>query len=158
MTIHRSSSVHLSPGGALLGLLMAICLGLFLPDSAAAQCAGCAGDFEEGTIECASLPVGAAFCIAGADWVPPKDDETEGTWVSWCFSGGPSCEWIMHLDFSEDGTAYAQKSAADSKIDRRLMESTIGDVQLETCDGVILGSRPALGDGGTHYVPINIEL
>lgn len=152
MTIHRSSSVRSSSGRALLGLFTAVCLGLVLPDSAEAQCAGCTGDYQEGTVECASLPVGSAFCTSGQYY-----DHKTNEWISWCFSGGPECEWIMQLDFSEDGTAYAQRESLD-RPEEQLTGLEMARASSETCDGVPIGLRLANSDVAPRHAPLNIEL
>ncbi|MDE2661456.1 MAG: hypothetical protein OXI39_00420 [Gemmatimonadota bacterium] len=152
MTIHRSSSVSSTSGRALFGLFAAMCLGLFMPDSAKAQCAGCAGDYQEDTVECASLPVGSAFCASGQYY-----DHKKKKWFSWCFSGGPECEWIMQLDFSEDGTAYAQRESLDPAKEQSTGSGMTG-ASSETCDGVPVGLRLANGDVAPRHAPLNIEL
>ena len=152
MIIHLPSSGRSSANSALLGLLAAMCLGLFLPDPAEAQCAGCAGDYQEDTVECASLPVGASFCTAGAYY-----DHQRRKWISWCYSGGPQCEWIMQLDFSEDGTAYTRRDVLDPP-EKQLTGSGMGSASSETCDGVPLGLRLAENDVAPRHAPVNIEL
>ena len=56
---------------------------------------------------------------------------------STCELSGSVCNWLVHLDYSEDGTVAPLADDTPDRIGRRFTNA--GDVQ-RSCDGVLLGS------------------
>ena len=122
---------------AAVGMFLFIASALALPQHAEAQmdCAGChwaGGDPRDLGIgqpgagwDCGSQPDGATECNVGADY----DFDTR-EWVSWCETGGSSCQSLMFLDFTDDGTP-SWRTATDEEL------------ATSTCDGVLLRSYVA---------------
>ena len=134
-----------------IGLLFALAI-VFLPQAAAAQCVTCGFAYTEKTFECMDAPVGAHWCLSGASYDFESDE-----WLSWCVGGG-FCEWITHLDFGEDGTAYVQNASTPGVANDRLvgLETTI--TSPKTCDGVLLGVRTTKVEHVVSEAPVTLEI
>ncbi len=142
MTTPRLSFSRTASGSATVFLSAVAFLTLLLPGTAAAQCVTCGFDYQEKTIECIDYVVGANYCIFGS----LSDDE------EFCFTWGGQCEWIMHLDFSENGAAYVQRDpnlSADG-------ESSVSASQ--TCDGVLLDANVTADEYMFGDEPLILEL
>lgn len=127
-------------------------VGVLLPKALEAQCVTCGFDFAEDTFECADAHVGADWCASGLSY----DFETK-EWLSWCIGGG-FCEWIVHLDFAEDGTAYAQSASTPRGADDRLVGSEVAIESPKSCDGVLLGTRMTKMQYVQSNTPITLEI
>ena len=148
MNAHRSSPIRFVGGKALFSLLVIVLAILSRPTPVAAQCATCGLDYQEDphepypVIECIDFFVGADNCIMGPGW---------------CFTFGDPCEWIMHLDFADDGRAYVLRESA-VPADGELPSESGTTAVSETCDGVLLGLVATAEDGAFRSEPIILEL
>lgn len=147
MSPNRSSPLRFV-GKVLFGLLVAASVALVQPDAAAAQCAICGTDYVEDpwepypVIECMDFVVGMTECTMG---------------IGWCYTYGDPCEWIMHLDFAEDGSAYVWREHV-VPTDREFSAESAAAAVSETCDGVLLGLAVTAEDGAFSGEPISLEL
>ena len=133
------SSTRAGIGGMIFALLLAAVVTALLPQRGEAQanCAACS--FEA---NCTSFPVGANDCLQGSYWVSSDDGES-GYWLDWCFTFGGQCEWLVHLDFADDGTAYVQSAPARSVHEPTRLEREEAGALSQTCDGVLLAAHRA---------------
>ncbi len=130
-------------------LLVAITTAL-TPQRAEAQCLTC----DSGEAACVDYLVGANFCMEGSY-------KSNGIWFDWCFTWGGMCEWIMQLDFAEDGTAYASREPALSTDEEALLRPEHASALEQTCDGVLLavrGTRGARDDTRSSEDPLHLTL
>lgn len=123
------------------------------PVSADAQCIMCAYDYQEDTpdgptLTCVDYLVGGSDCILGPDF---------------CITEG-FCEWIMLLDFSEDGTAH-RRVKNDPLSRDGAVPFPLDETSERTCDGVLLGTRAAAATEVRrvfptvlHDIPLMLEL
>lgn len=149
MNGNRPSPIRFVSGKVPFGLLAIVLFAVSRPTPVAAQCVLCGLDFQEGTIECIDYIVGADGCMMGTDW---------------CFTFGDPCEWIMHLDFAEDGSAYVLREPSvrtdgESVAGSRTAVAESRTVPVSrTCDGVLLGLAANAKDDAFSSEAIILEL
>ncbi|MDE2943034.1 MAG: hypothetical protein OXT63_02365 [Gemmatimonadota bacterium] len=147
-----SSSICSGVGRVIVVLLLAAAATALFPQRGEAQCAACSFDAN-----CIDFPVGANACAAGSYFVS-TDDGTGGYWLDWCFTLDGECEWIMHLDFADDGTAYAQGEPVSSMHELTNLELEKAETLRQTCDGVLLATRRADDGDVLRDYPITLTL
>lgn len=134
-----------SVGGLTSAALLFIAATALMPGRVEAQCATC---FDT---SCADYIVGANGCMEGFYY-------HGGALVEWCFTFGGMCEWIMQLDFAEDGTAYAARGQVLSTDEQMPLRPEEGETLSKTCDGVLLAGRLTKDGNTLPEAPIFLEL
>lgn len=145
MSANQPSPIRVLGGKVPFGLLVAVFFALWRPASLEAQCTLCGVDYiedEPPVLECVDFLVGMTGCMMGIDW---------------CYTFGDPCEWIMHLDFADDGSAYVWREHV-VPADREFSAESGTAAVSETCDGVLLGLAVTAEDGAFGSEPILLEL
>lgn len=125
--------------------LLFIAATALMPGRADAQCLTC---FEA---SCSDYLAGAHFCTEGSYF-------SHGEWWDWCFTFGGMCEWIMQLDFAEDGTAYAARDPVSPTDEQTMLTPEGAETSRQTCDGVLLVRRRDADENALPEAPIILEL
>ncbi len=144
-------------GRVVVALLLAAATTALAPQHGEAQCVGCSW-----AANCTPATYGANDCTQGSFFVSDdgSDDGVNGNgyWVDWCFTFGGQCEWLVHLDFADDGTAYVPGGRAGSGHEQTLLEHEEAEMSLQTCDGVLLAVHRADDRDVVRDDPITLRL